>query len=195
MTISRPTSIYITEDTWAQLANTLNGGNINPFYLNPEERFKNDNNGIDAKLEPIQEDETPEPTHIEEKSKSLDDESLQTTLPPTSPIIDSHDTLATSPKMSNVSETVMEVMEQPSETVLQNTDSEIIEETSITDVSVISPKNTISVPEESSPTNMPISNISAVVEVPSPASPASSVDSGNSSIFGARDRALKRAQR
>ncbi|CAB4489499.1 hypothetical protein RhiirA1_516185 [Rhizophagus irregularis] len=191
MTISRPTSIFITEDTWAQLANTLNGGNMNPLYLNPEERFKTDNNGVDAKLAPIQEVETPEPTHIEEKSKSLDDDSLQTS-PPTSPIIDSHDTLATSPKLSNVSETVME---QPSETVLQNTDSEIIEEISATDVSVVSPKNTISVPKESSPTNMPINNISAVVEVPSPASPASSVDSGNSSIFGARDRALRRAQR
>jgi hypothetical protein len=188
MTISRPTSIYITEDTWAQLANTLNG-NINPFYLNPEERFKNDNNGIDAKLAPIQEDETPEPAHIEEQPKSLDDESLQTTLPPTSPIIDSQNTLSKSPELSNVSETIME---KPSETVLQNTDLEIIEEISITDVS---PKNTISVPEESSPTNVPINNISPVVELPSSASPASSVDSGNSSLFGARDRALRRTQR
>src|SRR5581483_7447157 len=99
MTISRPASIYITEDTWAQLANTLNG-NINPFYLNPEERFKNDNNGADAKLAPIQEDEMPEPTHVEEKSKSLNDESLQTALPPTS------DSNSASPELLNVSQTI-----------------------------------------------------------------------------------------
>ena len=72
MTISRPASIYITEDTWAQLANTLNG-NINPFYLNPEERFKNDNNGTDAKLAPIQEDEISEPMHVEETQTTEND--------------------------------------------------------------------------------------------------------------------------
>ncbi|RIA91704.1 clasp N terminal-domain-containing protein [Glomus cerebriforme] len=201
MTISRPTSIYITEDTWAQLANTLNG-NVNPFYLNPEERFKNDNNGTDAKLAPlapIQEDEIAEPTHVEENSEALDDESLQITLPPTSPIIGSDNTLTLSSETSNMLETVEKietVMEESSGAILQNlqnTDSEIIEETSMADRPVISPKNTVSIPEEQSSTNMPISNIHAVVE-PSPASPASSVDSG-SSISGARDRALRRAQR
>src|ERR1044072_7719372 len=109
MTISRPASIYITEDTWAQLANTLNG-NINPFYLNPEERFKNDNNGTDTKLAPIQEDELPE---LEEKSKSLDNESFQTT---ENDLPNSPDNKM-SPKPSNVSE---EVTEESSE--VQNAD-------------------------------------------------------------------------
>jgi hypothetical protein len=183
MTISRPASIYITEDTWAQLANTLNG-NVNPFYLNPEERFKNDNNGTDTKLAPIQEDEQPE---LEEKSKSFDNESSQTTennLPPTSDN-------KMSPKTSDVSEAVIE---ESSETVLQNVDSEITKEISMTDESAASLNNTTPVPKEPPPINMPINNIPAVVELSSPASPASSVGSGNS-ISGARDRALRRAQR
>ena len=185
MTISRPTSIYITEDTWAQLANTLNGS-VNPFYINPEERFKTDNNGTDAKLAPIQEDEISEPMHVEEKSKSLDEESLQikeNNLPPTS-----NNTLTMSPELSNVSEAVME---ESSEAVLQNTDSEIIEEVSVTEKLVVSPKNTVSISEEPSPTNMPVSNTPVVAELPSPASPASPASSTSS----ARDRALRKAKR
>ncbi|CAI2167631.1 13681_t:CDS:10, partial [Funneliformis geosporum] len=180
MTISRPDSIYISEDVWTQLENTMNGKMNNPFYLNPEERFKNDNNGADAKLAPIQEDELaelPELTHVEEKSKSLDDVSFQVT--------DNDRVL-----QSTVSETVTGNSPKPE---LPNTDSEIIEETSITDKKVLSSINTETIPEEPSPTNMPISNVSAS-ELPLPASPVSSVGSGNS-ISGARDRALRRAER
>src|SRR6266498_2644038 len=160
MTIGRPTSIYISEDTWTKLENTMNG-NINPFYLNPEERFKNDNNGIDAKLEPIQEDEIPEMTYVEGKSKSLDDESLQITendILPTSLIVDSGSPLTTRSPELTLQSTVS--TEKSSEPVLPNTDSEI-EETSVTDKSIISSINTVSIPEEPSPTNLPISNISA----------------------------------
>ncbi|CAG8480438.1 3966_t:CDS:10 [Funneliformis mosseae] len=182
MTISRPDSIYISEAVWTQLENTMNGNMNNPFYLNPEERFKSDNNGVDVKLAPIQEDEVPEvpeSTHVEEKSKSLDDESSQVTM---------DNDLPKRILQSTVSETVTE---NSSKSDLPNTVSEIIEEKS--DKSVLSSINTESIPEEPSPTNMPISNVSAS-ELPLPASPVSSVGSG-SSISGARDRALKRAER
>jgi hypothetical protein len=33
--ISRPTSIHVSDEAWT----AVNGGNMNPFYLNPEERF------------------------------------------------------------------------------------------------------------------------------------------------------------
>ncbi|CAG8527742.1 4324_t:CDS:10 [Cetraspora pellucida] len=52
---SRPTSIFISEDTLKHLSNSLTG-NINPFFLNPEERF----NGSEKVLTTIQEAETSE---------------------------------------------------------------------------------------------------------------------------------------
>ncbi|CAG8711127.1 3969_t:CDS:2, partial [Acaulospora morrowiae] len=55
---SNRTSIYITDDVWKQLSNTLDG-TINPFFVNPEERFKNGNEA-EAVLSPIQEVEIPE---------------------------------------------------------------------------------------------------------------------------------------
>ncbi|CAG8720787.1 8712_t:CDS:2, partial [Acaulospora morrowiae] len=54
---SNRTSIFITDDVWKQLSNTLDG-TINPFFVNPEERFKNVE--ADAVLSPIQEVEIPE---------------------------------------------------------------------------------------------------------------------------------------
>nr|CAG8439591.1 11501_t:CDS:10 [Entrophospora candida] len=48
---NRATSIIITEDTWAQLSNTLNGNLNNPFYTDPEKRFKiEDDNNNDTKI-------------------------------------------------------------------------------------------------------------------------------------------------
>src|SRR5688572_5139774 len=32
-------SILISDDNWTNMSAALNGGNMNPFYLNPEERF------------------------------------------------------------------------------------------------------------------------------------------------------------
>ncbi|CAG8644433.1 7006_t:CDS:2, partial [Dentiscutata heterogama] len=54
--VSRPASIFISEDTLKHLSNTLTG-NVNPFYLNPDERF---NNGDEQTLTTIQEVETSE---------------------------------------------------------------------------------------------------------------------------------------
>ncbi|CAG8447072.1 15409_t:CDS:10 [Acaulospora colombiana] len=57
-TLQKPMSIVISEDTWKHLANTLNG-DINPFFINPEDRHKN--GGLaDPTLTPIQEVEIPE---------------------------------------------------------------------------------------------------------------------------------------
>ncbi|RIB13548.1 clasp N terminal-domain-containing protein [Gigaspora rosea] len=64
--LSRPASIFISEDTLKHLSNTLTG-NVNPFFLNPEERF---NNGDEQTLTTIQEVETSEMHYPPEKSPS-----------------------------------------------------------------------------------------------------------------------------
>ncbi|CAG8662739.1 2425_t:CDS:10 [Gigaspora margarita] len=64
--LSRPASIFISEDTLKHLSNTLTG-NVNPFFLNPEERF---NNGDEQTLTTIQEVETSEMHYPPEKFPS-----------------------------------------------------------------------------------------------------------------------------
>ncbi|CAG8554968.1 2273_t:CDS:10 [Acaulospora morrowiae] len=64
-TLHKPMSIVISEDTWKYLGSTLNG-NINPFFVNPEDRYKN-GGVVDSTLTPIKEVEMPEVFQISEK--------------------------------------------------------------------------------------------------------------------------------
>ncbi|CAG8648447.1 13115_t:CDS:2, partial [Ambispora gerdemannii] len=52
--VNRTTSIYVSDDVWNQLA-AVNGDNINPFFLNPEDRFGGAGVSTVSPLTPIQE--------------------------------------------------------------------------------------------------------------------------------------------